>query len=291
VKNILFILSISYLLMSCDALSTIEEQEVFSVKTPCVQIFLCPQDTVITAKVYGTNPTVGTGSKISNPIVSNATIILTNEMNQRIELKWNKALLNYSASSKGFDVMVGKRYDMKLTTPEGNNLTAFCIIPQQIDYQTIKLVKTKVEPSPFNDGTEYFIQWKDFPNQKNYYSVFILNYFESFSPKDIRLEGEGAMYGIEDDKLSNGEVVSPKSWLLRGRQTGSNGAFQYARYQTLLVCHTDESYAKFHKSLEEIKRNNDNPFAEPSRLYTNVKGGFGVFAGYNRTEYKVDKLP
>jgi Domain of unknown function (DUF4249) len=290
-KNILFILVMSCLLMSCDALSTIEEREVFSVKTPSVQIFLCPQDTVITAKVYGTNPTVGTGSKISNPIVSNATIILTNEMNQRIELKWNKALLNYSSSAKGFDVIVGKRYDMKLKTPEGDNLTAFCIIPQQIELQGIRLIKTKVEPSPFNDGTEYFIQWRDFTNQKNYYSVFILNYFESFSPKDIRLEGEGTMYGIEDDKLNNGEVVSPKSWLLRARQTGSNGAFQYARYQTLLVCHTDENYAKFHKSLEEIKRNNDNPFAEPSRLYTNVKGGFGVFAGYNRTEYKVDKLP
>jgi hypothetical protein len=51
------------------------------------------------------------------------------------------------------------------------------------------------------------------------------------------------------------------------------------------------NYVKFHKSLDEIKRNNDNPFAEPSRLYTNVKGGFGVFVGYNRTEFKVDKLP
>ena len=286
-KNTLFILSISYLLMSCDALSTIEEREVFSVKTPCVEIFLCPQDTVISAKVYGTNPTVGTGSKISNPVVSNATIILTNEINQRIELKWNKALLNYSASAKNFEVITGRRYEMKLTTPEGDNLTAFCVIPQQVDLQGIRLVKTKVEPSPFSDGTEYFIQWKDFPNQKNYYSIFVLNYYQT-TPQDIRLEGEGALFGIEDDKVQNGEVISPKSFQLRGRQLYGNGQ---VRYQTLLVCHTDENYAKFHKSLDEIKRNNDNPFAEPSRLYSNVKGGFGVFAGYNRTEFKIDKLP
>lgn len=283
-------LSISTLLMSCDALSTIEEREVFSVKTPCVEIFLCPQDTVITAKVWGTNPTVGTGSKISNPIVSNATIILTNEMNQLIELKWNKSLSNYTASAKGFDVIAGQRYEMKLTTPQGDNLTAFCVIPPQIDKQGIKLVKTKVEPSPFSDGTEYFIQWKDFPNQKNYYSAFILTYLETSLPQVVRLEGGGAAYGIEDDKVENGEVKTSQSWQLIGKQTGSNGPYQYVRYQTLLVCHTDENYAKFHKSLEEIKRNNDNPFAEPSRLYSNVKGGFGVFAGYNRTECKVDKL-
>ena len=274
-------------MMSCDSLSTIEEREVFSIKTPCIEIFLCPQDTVISAKVYGTNPTVGAGSKISNPVVSNATIILTDEMNKRIELKWDKALLNYSASAKGFDVIVGKRYEMKLTTPEGDNLTAFCVIPQQIDLQGIRLVKTKVEPSPFSDGTEYFVQWKDFLNQKNYYSVFVLNYYQT-TPKDIRLEGEAALFGIEDDKLQNGEVISTKSFQLKGRQLYGNGQ---ARYQTILVCNTDENYAKFHKSLDEIKRNNDNPFAEPSRLYSNVKGGFGVFAGYSRTEYKVDKLP
>jgi hypothetical protein len=292
VKNILFILFFAYILMACEDLSTIEEREVFSVKTPSVELFICPQDTAITARVWATNPTVGAGSKVINSAQSNATIFITNEMNQRIELKWNKGLANYSASAKGFDVIAGKRYDMKLTTPAGDNLTAFCVIPQQIDRQGIRLVKTKVEPSPFSDGTEYFVQWRDFPNQKNYYSVFVLNYYETFAPtKSIRLEGDGAIYGIEDDKVKDGEVSTPQSWMLRERQVGSTGPNQYARYQTLLVCHTDENYAKFHTSLAEIKRNNDNPFAEPSRLYSNVKGGFGVFAGYNRTEYKLDRLP
>jgi hypothetical protein len=95
-------------MMACESLSTIEEREVFSTKTPFVQIFICPQDTIISAKVYGTNPTVGTGSQIGNPIVNNATIFLSNEMNQRIELKWNKESINYTAFVKGFDIVVGK---------------------------------------------------------------------------------------------------------------------------------------------------------------------------------------
>jgi hypothetical protein len=274
-------------MMACESLSTIEEREVLSTKTPFVQIFICPQDTIISAKVYGTNPTVGKGSQIVNPVVNNASIFLSNEMNQRIELKWNKESINYTASAKGFDIVVGKRYEMKLITPEGDNLTATCTIPQSIAQKDVSLQKVNVEPTIFGNGVEHFVKWKDFPNQQNYYTVFILRFYES-TPIDIRVENEEALYSLLDDKVQNGEVITPKSFQLRERQLYGNGQ---SRYQTILVFNTDENYAKYHKTLDEILRNKDNPFAEPSRLYSNVKGGFGIFAGYNRTELKIEKLP
>ena len=49
----------------------------------------------------------------------------------------------------------------------------------------------------------------------------------------------------------------------------------------LLLNHTDFPYYEFHRSLQ--KYNGDNPFVEPSLIYTNVKGGFGVFASFNQS--------
>lgn len=49
----------------------------------------------------------------------------------------------------------------------------------------------------------------------------------------------------------------------------------------LLLNNTDKAYYEFHRTLRQAR--NENPFSEPSLVYTNVRGGFGVFAGYNQS--------
>lgn len=41
---------------------------------------------------------------------------------------------------------------------------------------------------------------------------------------------------------------------------------------------TDENYYKYHKAVSGFE--GDNPFSEPSPMYSNVQGGLGVFAAY-----------
>lgn len=45
------------------------------------------------------------------------------------------------------------------------------------------------------------------------------------------------------------------------------------------VSNSDENYYKYHRSLETS--GNDNPFTEPSLVYTNINNGLGCFAAYN----------
>lgn len=49
------------------------------------------------------------------------------------------------------------------------------------------------------------------------------------------------------------------------------------------LLHTDEHYFLYHRSVRNASYSQDNPFAEPVLVYTNVEGGLGVFAAYNRT--------
>jgi len=48
-----------------------------------------------------------------------------------------------------------------------------------------------------------------------------------------------------------------------------------------VLLNVDVHYYKYHKSLSS--NNEDNPFAEPTLIYTNINGGLGVFAAYNKT--------
>ena len=49
-----------------------------------------------------------------------------------------------------------------------------------------------------------------------------------------------------------------------------------------------EQYFLYQKTFLQQKYNRENPFAEPTKVYTNVKNGLGIFAGYQ--SYKVKLL-
>lgn len=48
---------------------------------------------------------------------------------------------------------------------------------------------------------------------------------------------------------------------------------------TLSVSNISESYYRYRKSIEKGDGESGNPFAEPVSMYTNIEGGYGVFAG------------
>jgi hypothetical protein len=50
------------------------------------------------------------------------------------------------------------------------------------------------------------------------------------------------------------------------------------------VSRITEAYFKFVKSYNVYYNSSDNPFAEPSNVYTNVKNGYGVFATFTEAQ-------
>jgi hypothetical protein len=52
----------------------------------------------------------------------------------------------------------------------------------------------------------------------------------------------------------------------------------------LYLLTTDKSYYLYNNSLDKLQNSMDNPFAEPVYLFSNISGGFGVFAAYNSYE-------
>jgi len=55
---------------------------------------------------------------------------------------------------------------------------------------------------------------------------------------------------------------------------------------TIQLFTTDYHYYQYHTTIENYE--SGNPFAEPSRIYSNVENGYGVFAGYQKSVFIVD---
>ena len=54
---------------------------------------------------------------------------------------------------------------------------------------------------------------------------------------------------------------------------------------TIQLLTTDYHYYQYHISINNYE--SGNPFAEPTRIYSNVENGYGVFAGYQKSVFIV----
>ncbi|WP_210521374.1 DUF4249 domain-containing protein [Hymenobacter terricola] len=73
--------------------------------------------------------------------------------------------------------------------------------------------------------------------------------------------------------------------LLNGQEfvVGTSYRFYPGDTVTATLYHTDETYFRFRKSVSDARGANGNPFAQPSAIYGNVRGGIGIFTVLSAT--------
>ncbi len=59
----------------------------------------------------------------------------------------------------------------------------------------------------------------------------------------------------------------------------------------LRIAHINENTYKFWRSVERMSNSNNNPFAEPMNLSSNINNGLGIWAGYGVSYYYVPIIP
>lgn len=295
--NIIFILS-QFFLLSCESLikeidpSILPETDSKLV----VACFISPQDTVLAAKVTETKLLIGTTGDIREDI-TNATVNLS-DGSKNIRLIYNPKLGYYRALPSELPILVGKTYTITVNTPDGRQVNATTTVPNPIAIKEVKIDSTKV--NDFQQGnsvtnTEYDVKviWQDKAGETNYYRaiteyVFLYRIVDSINKKVINAPVSVIIdLRTIDDKDTDGQLLSLNRAYLP-TNIGGNIQGQDANLKTRLdiikvgLFQTDIHYYNYHTSLRR-QRENNNPFAEPVLLYTNIKGGFGCFGAYNAT--------
>jgi hypothetical protein len=126
------------------------------------------------------------------------------------------------------------------------------------------------------------ITFSDFPGEQNYFCIqgFITAYMTEDSSRTYSFD-ESLYF---EKKIFN-DSYADKDNKIR-LSTGMPGYFTYydSAFLRVYLLNTEKSYYLYHRSLENYNEG-DNPFTEPTPVYSNIKGGFGIF-----TSYTIDSL-
>lgn len=179
---------------------------------------------------------------------------------------------NYRVSREELSIVPGRTYNLKVTAPGGFMVESYCTVPVDTppDIEMVSIDTT------LEYGVQYLhanIRFKDLESEDNYYGIT--------AGRVDWPEGQQNPV-ISEIGFERGEpYVSDKNM--------NNQYFPYSTYEFIYtpeetqrlfftIAVTDKHYYNYHKSLYNYE--GENPFSEPTKVYSNIDKGLGVFAAY-----------
>lgn len=277
--RIFFIVSCFCLLLSCSKEANVKLPE--TKPLPVMYSYICPTDTVITLKLFYSSPLYGANQVDILAPVSDSDVKISSALGTA-QLIFNPITQYYELLTNTYPILPGQVYKMTVTTINGD----VAIAETQVPLTTVPINAATIETYTENGSTfdRIKVSFTDEPGRLNYYRTTALHAFAyTFQPDTIAEDTR--ICKLYSDMNHDGENVSlDGSFALRTDST----AYYSTEYYDIFLYNCSESYYKFHKSL--LNYTGDNPFAEPTLIYSNVKGGFGCFGAYTRSMLTYKKI-
>jgi hypothetical protein len=289
----LFLFFYSLLLVSLSSCEKEADVKIPDVKAKLVVFsFISPQDSILKVIVRKTMPVFGTRSNNGSDdfkSIKGASVYISDGAS-RIQLFYDTLHFQYVSAVNELTIETGKEYFLEVSA-EGTEVKASCRIPPATQITSIEFDTITEQYS--EPGSEYFIQhleihanWKDQYTETNYYRIYSEFEFDSerFGYPDSKFEFISFEKEVVSDQEGGNGNFSRKgtSWI---DPNMADPKYMPRKYRCYLLT-IDKHYYTYHRWLSN--NDEDNPFAEPTLVPTNIEGGLGVFAGYNKSTLTID---
>lgn len=303
-KYILLIALSAFLLPACEDFFL---TEVDNVKIPgfepqlVVNAYISPQDTVVRVRVERSMPHVQ-NSRDYVPVRGDAEVFIARKGGEFIPLQYD-GRSSFVISIADFPVEPDTHYLLQVKTPMGEYVDAECYVP---GFETVEMNIAAPVSSSMEWGVEInTIEWQlsvATEGKDNYYRTGgyvrpyqILSDGDSLytlagGTHDIYLEkgaeffldkkgSDYAFRGIYHNNFSYNFYPGDPNYYEMELVERIDSVFIY-------ILKTDYHYFQFHSSVENYNYHDDDfPFSENARIYSNIKGGLGAFGGYNKKAF------
>ncbi len=195
-------------------------------------------------------------------------------------------ILNYRISN-----IINTRYDLRIQVDGFTNVFA---IQDVLPLSEIKDVEFKGTTSSDEDGNpldEFIVSIEDDPEEENFYAVQLLlkdtitkweGRFPLEPDNNIFIKGFKKELIFKDDFLQQeNAVIKIFSYPVLGEDFEN-------RILILRLKHLTKDRYLYTRSFRQYKQAEDNPFAEPVTIYSNIENGFGLFSVEQSTDYRID---
>jgi Domain of unknown function (DUF4249) len=307
--TILLIISL-FVLTSCDTLvefvdpSALPEYQ----KKLVVHSFIQPQDTVISVKATYTTPIFY--ERIEPPFTNTPQpvelapdlgfVVTMADDTQTIALTFNPKTGNYEwrnqrGSGRFFSVVGGRTYTLRVSDSEGRVAQASCVVPQAAPTPSITVDSIPNRNDPRRNDAQVRLSWLDLLGLGNRYlavgayytTITVTNPMQpprtDQNIQSLSFNSNGSSGYFSDENRDGAIMVtSPvrieSNWLLPDTPA-------LKRRIEFYLLSLDKDYYEYLRAVQRF--DGDNPFTEPTLLPTNINGGLGYFAGYNRTTVRL----
>lgn len=240
-----------------------------------VSCFLAPQQQQITVELGVALSTFEGAKEIKEEELKDAYVEIRSDSVTK-KVLWSGSGNVFVLPTAQMPIIAGKTYFLKVELPSGLTATASTTVPSaplETTYTHQKIRDSSSQHGMFV-AERYLITGNLPDNDKN------------------------ALYRVSiyaEDTISGGERVIAKDLYTSANNTYFLFDFQhfgklFSEGYGLQVSNLSKEYYLYAVSLENSVKSEDNPFTEQATLYTNIKGGIGIFASFNYKRYKFDFL-
>ena len=185
-------------------------------------------------------------------------------------------------TSSELPVEEGKTYVLKVESAKGLFAEASCTVPIKKNlFPELDTVSIHYTNSYDNSKYTYLqsdFYFTDIKGEENYYGVFSEltwpdpPYTFSKTQNKILVDPK---YNCFNDKGIDGNRLKIPLESFYNTYIGLHDSTYFKIY----LLNTDKPYYDYHKSIEKYQ-SGETPFVEASPIYSNIKGGLGIFAAY-----------
>lgn len=185
-------------------------------------------------------------------------------------------------STLGFSPDTGKEYSIRVKVA---GLPEIVSLPETIP----EIVKIENIEYVFNDNNEILISvtFQD-PPENNYYGLKVIRSYNDtlISFHDVSNILFKDLDVFNDDLFnSKRHKIERKIHLSAGRV--DNQPIYYNQLEVRLISLSEAGY-KFLINIHEMDYTSGDMFTSPTRIYSNIKGGYGIFAAYSEDIIKIE---
>ncbi|MBP6385527.1 MAG: DUF4249 domain-containing protein [Pseudarcicella sp.] len=203
----------------------------------------------------------------------------TNNMYQEYEFMFGKARL---------PIIKGETYTLNVTADNYPSVQATCTVPSNtLDIENTLLNIKRSKRDENNDVITANLKIPEENLKDSFYAYSgILSTIPKNSPNNIINQKQlEEMYISKEDVLLD-RIQYKEDYVPNGTANDINFNF----FLEISLSTVDENIYKYAKSVKSSSKNDDNPFAEPVQIYSNIKGGIGVFGAYLKHPSKIFEL-
>lgn len=246
-----------------------------------VVCFIAPQDTILSARVALSQPTTST---LPSPslLVKTATVTISDDQ-QRCTLPYDSTVGYYRARPAGkLSIRAGQTYRLAVILDENRRVTAQATVPASIPIERFQIDSVRAPDQSLRYTTTIF--WSS-PGGINYYRGYglVTQLIGETPPLDTRISQPSFFVDRENS-------TGPNSRSLTGTHTlvvPANSRVRTRRVRLGLFT-TDQNYYRYHSTLRDQINSFALSFSASTVLFSDIDGGYGVFAAYNASYIDMD---